>query len=841
MIVGDYARKADEGSKQALSGFYNRKLDDNLKAVDYGVDKCYLTCFVKLYIKGLGSGNWKYDEKLLKQMYEEYQLDERFFLHQMVEEINQIQPLVVVVMGEYALRALTGKQGIGKWRGSVLSFTPEIQHYLHNPNIRIVASLHIADIQTDETNIHLIRFDFKKAIELLYNPTKPTDSYEVTIFKNSGELIRWIDQYDKPKEMATDIETRFGFITCAGISFDGYRGGCIPLIGDPNVDVLEKCRMAYVLSKMLADRNIGKGNQNINYDKRIYERFGFHVTPVVWDTMLASNVIATEFPKRLGFLTSIYTDLSYYKDDGRQEQGKNFNYEQYYTYNAKDAISAYQIWQKQKADLIELDLLDFFEKFIMPLFDIYFSMEHIGWKIDLSKRNELAAKYETFYNIKYIELTTITEKPINLDSPLQIGTFMLENGFPCIMHRTDGGKQSVSTGLNELKKMKTYDPHKYKDAKIPYEQCLRFIDLVLLLRRIDKVIQYVQVGIHPQGRVFTSCNLAGTGNGRTSGSQTPDQAPYWHRDKKGELGLKMKDLGQSFQTVTKHGFIIEGEEDLDDIGETIGKDLREMYVPDSDYIIIECDGSQAEARVVDVLSEDWEGLAEYGKIDKHCKVASLIYTEYTYEDIVRLAKKEKTEQGLYMRFIGKKGKHANNLGVGEYVLSLTANIPIGEARKILVKLDKAYPNTKLVFHAGVENAIRETRLLYNSFGRKRFFYKKIDPHYLKVGYSWIPQSTISDNTKRAMLIADSHPKFDRSKMHFIAENHDSVTALVKRGVAHLYCHIIKKAMETPIDMRKCVLPRDIQLKIPAEFSVGRKNWGSIKECKKLNLDRLKDV
>jgi uracil-DNA glycosylase family 4 len=834
MIVGDYARKADEVSGRCLSGYYEKTVDRLLKDNAYGIDRCYLTCLFKRYVVGLGAVNYKVDRKKLETFNEEHGVSDGYWLELLVKEINEIKPCVIVVMGEYALRALTGKEGIGKWRGSALPLLPEVQHYVERKDIKVIPTLHVAEIHTDESNTHLIRWDLKKAIDLVYKPDKPLDAHEITICRSSGDLIKFRQQFpDDPDEMVTDIETRFGIITCASISFDGYRAATIPLFGAPGIDIIERARMMYLLALDLQNTKIDKCNQNIGYDQRIYQRFGMPVTNIVWDTMLAASSIATEFPKRLGFLTSIYTDMSYYKDDGRQLDSQIFNFDTYYKYCAKDSISTFQIWQKQKEDLKELGMYEFFTQFIMPLYHLYFRVESIGWKVDLKKRDELLAKYAAFYTMKYLELQAIIGYKINMDSPKQIGDFMEKNHFPVIRHRTPSGNMAVSTGLNELKKMRGYDEKQYDKTTIPYSHCIRFIDLVLLLRRIDKVIEYVEVGIHPWGRVHTNTNLAGTGNGRTSGSQTADQMPIWAIDKKTDKEIiKWKNLGQSFQTITKHGFIIEGEEDIDDVGNTIGKDIREMYVPDRDYIIIEADGGQAEARVVDVLAEDWDGLAEYGKIDKHCKVASLIYTDYTYEDIVRLSKKEKTDEGLYMRFIGKKGKHANNLGVGEYVLSLTANITVTEARKILTKLAHAYPNTKEIFHKQVEELLRSERKLFNPFGRARLWFKQINGHYIKAAYSWLPQSIVSDNTKRAILYADSHPLFDRDKMWFLAENHDSVTALVKRSYARRYMSIIKEALELPIDMRKCSLPRDIQLVIPAEFSIGRRNWGTIKEIKK---------
>ena len=51
-------------------------------------------------------------------------------------------------------------------------------------------------------------------------------------------------------------------------------------------------------------------------------------------------------------------------------------------------------------------------------------------------------------------------------------------------------------------------------------------------------------------------------------------------------------IGKAFQTVTKHG--------------NVGTEIREQYIPDPGYCFIEVDSAQAEARVVALLSEDYE-------------------------------------------------------------------------------------------------------------------------------------------------------------------------------------------------------------------------------------------
>jgi len=273
-----------------------------------------------------------------------------------------------------------------------------------------------------------------------------------------------------------------------------------------------------------------------------------------------------------------------------------------------------------------------------------------------------------------------------------------------------------------------------------------------------------------------------------------------------------------------------------------------MYIPDDGWVLVEGDGSQAEARVCDVLGEDWASLEEYGKVDKHCAVAAAIFEpEFTYEDIFRMAKKEKSDEGIAMRNIGKHSKHAKNNGMEaflfatKYIPEANFRVALKKATEILKKIDKKYPNIENVFHKQVENELRNRRELIapKAFGlpcgRKRVFLKKIDKHYLNVAYSYLPQAAISDHTKAARLRISA--RIDKTKCYIVGENHDSITALVRRGYLRVYISIAKQELERPIDFRGCSLSRDIDLIIPAEFSIGRKSWGQMKELK-MNKLRL---
>lgn len=833
MVVADYARKADESNNECLSGFYRRKVADYLAQSNFKIDQVYCTCVIKAYEKGLGVGTWGQDKKLLALFYETHGLSEDYFLNELIQEINTIKPSVIIAMGEYALQVLTGRKGITNYRGSVLPPSDSLQFKLQlKAPLRIVITQHPSIEHTAEEQRFLLGMDFHKAVDLIYNPYKRIDAHEIVIVRTTNDWLQFRKNYpDNPERMVNDLETHRGFITCSGVSYDGYRAAVLPMIGS-RTDPLVQAQVSKCIAADLANPLIGKGNQNINYDQRISQRFGFTVKPVVWDTMLAASLIAPEFPKRLGFLTSVYCDGAYHKDEGKEFDPSKHSYDQLYEYCGKDCIKTGQIWDKQVPELESLDALEFMRDYMMRWYHMYYDVETIGILQDSQKQRELVGKYEGLKAIKLMELEAITGIPLKNLAYKAVGDFMEQNYFPVLRHRVDSGYMLVNTDAESLKKMRSASPLEYRGCKIPYEHAIRFINLVLLIRRIDKIIEYLDVGIHPDGRIRCSVRLTATTSGRTANSKTADQAYFWEPDKKGILQITQRNLGNSLQTVTKHGFIVEGNDDEDIEEGIIGKDVREMYVPDPGWVLMEYDRSQAEARVVDLLAEDYEGLDDYARLDKHSKAAAIIFTEYTYEQI-RSMYKSGNDEGAYMRQIGKKTVHATNYDMGAYRLSNLANISMKLADKALKAMHAAKPWIKGVYHENIEKEVRAKRRLDNPYGRPRMFYKKLDGHGIKVAYSWFPQSTISDGTKLAML--KTWDEIDKQRAYLVAENHDSVTALVKRGYLRQYHKIITKHLLEPIDFRRGSFYRDYQLVIPCEGSISRTNWGQMSTLRKVKL------
>jgi DNA polymerase I-like protein with 3'-5' exonuclease and polymerase domains len=303
----------------------------------------------------------------------------------------------------------------------------------------------------------------------------------------------------------------------------------------------------------------------------------------------------------------------------------------------------------------------------------------------------------------------------------------------------------------------------------------------------------------------TSYRLSGTTSGRTATGTSSDYILV------GEPGsYSWENMGLSFQQIPKHGFEFGNE--------TYGKDIRRCYVPSPGYEFIEIDLSQAEARVVDVLANDYESLAEYEILDKHWKMAKLCFPElgeYNKKDPALVRKRQ----------IGKTGKHASNYDESPFAFAMRMHMPVREATKILTAIRQGNPKIANVFHAEVRKALDNTRTLRTGFGRRREFFDRITPETYKEAYAYIPQGMLSDHVKFNILcnLEENTSEFARP----LVEWHDSILSEVKIGYREPYIREFKRLAATPITFLEGTFIRDHPLVIPIEAEVGN-SWYDLK-------------
>ena len=93
-------------------------------------------------------------------------------------------------------------------------------------------------------------------------------------------------------------------------------------------------------------------------------------------------------------------------------------------------------------------------------------------------------------------------------------------------------------------------------------------------------------------------------------------------------------------------------------------------------------------------------------------------------------------------------------------------------------------------------------------------------------FAQIPQSTVGDNTKRALLTVRDKTANDvriwgeyANTTGICGESHDALVALVRETEIDAYLSVAIPAFEAPIDFSQCTLSRG-SLVIPAEAKVG---------------------
>ena len=185
----------------------------------------------------------------------------------------------------------------------------------------------------------------------------------------------------------------------------------------------------------------------------------------------------------------------------------------------------------------------------------------------------------------------------------------------------------------------------------------------------------------------------------------------------------------------------------------------------SDFIFLQADSSQAEARVVFLLANDEQALEDIDKHDYHALTASWFFggTESDYS-------KKVLGYESPIRFAGKTLRHAGHLGAGKrraatelntqarkYKIPITINEQIAE--RALKIFHMKQPKIQQVFQAGIIEALKSKRQLIApipygidcEMGGLRTFYERWGDELNRQAFSYIPQRAVSDNTKCAAL------------------------------------------------------------------------------------------
>lgn len=737
-------------------------------------------------------------------------------------EINVLKPNCILAVGDLALQACCDVGGILNYRGSILKS--------RDGHTKVVPTIHPAALfnrtvgENDDkeqkgglswTWTKIIEADIFRAVEESLTKDLILPDRTLSIAHSSLELHRFFREYEKLDLAASDIESINCVPVCIGFAFSKHHAISVPLLRsigtnkltDMGDNEMDECWR--IIDTQL--RRLKLIGHNFKYDEFKLSLIGFETPHVYSDTLIKTRVLFPELPdKSLHTVSSIWTREPFYKDDGKEFKLGKSKIDQLLIYNGRDCAVEFEVDEAQEVDLLamaeryKVPLKEYYYDYMMKKHKLYLKLETTGKLVDTARQKELKIKYTAMQESVHERLTAAIGQDVNVKSYPQVFELLYKIMKFKMRKRDPTSEDTIVSLLGSCK------------DKVKKE----ILNDVLEERRIrDQKSRQISFSPDYDGRCKSAYNISATETCRSSTGIL-------------KKPLRPKKIGLADHTISAHG--------------RLGKDIKSMFLADKDKVIIQVDSSQAEPRVVAVLSEDWELLEAFkNNVDIHRRTAGLIFG-YTQKlelsanfqhPIVDKLPKDGPE-----RYTGKTTRNAGNYDVKKrtFMTSFNTNaqkyeihMDISEyrANEMLEIFHAASPRIRSVFHAQVKDAIDSTRVIIDPMGGVRVFNGRMDDSLYGEAYANIPQRTVAHVVQGAAIKIDEELNGD-TEILWAEEKHDALYLQVPENNWEVYARLMKKHMEKEIDFSiYCTLKRDYKLIIPCAVEVSHTNYASFEKVK----------
>lgn len=550
VVLVDSPSYKDSQSGQLLTD--SSEIDKVLSECNIPKSELWFTSVSKYYVENNKKGSGRKIPFHVRAKRSSLDLDQ--MLHELRVELNSLKPNCILALGSGALWALTNRNEIQDYRGSIL--------YSSTMGKKLVPAYNPQQLNWNAEDVEfkgywnraLMVHDFGRAYKQSQTSEYAIPNRRLVICKSYIQLYEFFQQHSHLDLLGVDIEAGGTYLpVCIGFSFSPHYGMCVPLWNHDNISSIPPREMVKIW-QLIAETLIQKGivGQNFNYDRDKIKRLGFIIRRLVDDIMLKGFAINPELPKSQAFNQSVYTEEPFYKNEGMYHG----SLEDLFYGCARDACVMMEINQKMNSDLIELGQMRFYRNFLMTLPEMYLEIENNGFGIDTAIRDKLLRKYIKWDEELRYELYTLIGTSINTNSPKQVATLLFET-LKC-PRRPGTGEEELTSLLN----LQSFTDSTKR----------RVVEIILEDRRVRKSIStYLMALPDYDGRMKTTCFPCLETGRSSTGQQDPPIRPSIEGLRNAE-GKKMqpKSMGIAFQTMTKHG--------------DIGSDIRSMYVPFNNMI-----------------------------------------------------------------------------------------------------------------------------------------------------------------------------------------------------------------------------------------------------------------
>lgn len=759
VIVGEQPGRTEVMSGRPFCGPSGNELNECLRAVGIPRTDCYITNFAKDFDQHvseyLNLSNMTYSQK------------GKEYLDILNGEIYSSKAKAIVLMGGYALAALTNinAPGITKWRGSVLT-NPQF------PGKFFVPTVHTATILPPKNvylNKFLIQFDLKRAKTISDGNYVPK-TRNLIIGPSFNVCLQYLEKVKnegiKGNIVYFDIELYNEEVSCISFAVSDSESICIPFVGEAGdyFTIEQETEIWKTIATVLENNDITKCGQNVGFDSHfLLRRYGIK-SKNLEDTMVAQNTIMPDYPKGLDFITSVWTDHKYYKDEGKKYFGGG-GWSQLWQYNSTDSLMCAESFPKQLEKLKQQNNVETYHRqsrIIPPL--VY--MQERGTKADIEGIKKEKDILEREAEELQKQLDVIAKRPLNPNSPKQLKEYFYGTlKFKAYKNRKTGEATTDDTAMKRLARQGVKEAGIIRD----FRQRRKISSTYLNLDKFDE-----------DGRIRCSFNPAGTRFSRLSSSSN------------------IFGTGMNMQNWPHR--------------------LLKYLLFDNGYVGYRLDLSQAENRIVAYVGNVTLMIQafETGK-DVHRLTASLIFGK-PFEDVTTEDGTCKLGDGTHSeRFWGKKANHGLNYDLGFRTFALQNEMQEREAVFIVERYHSMYPEVRGGYHAYVRSQLRENRMVKNLMGRNTLFMDQWGDSLFKEAYSCIPQGTVGDIiNERGLSYIYYSEQFE--PVELLLQVHDDITFQIPKRIgyeAHAKILLdIKQKLETPLTThygREFIIPVDISI------------------------------
>lgn len=524
-----------------------------------------------------------------------------------------------------------------------------------------------------------------------------------------------------------------------------------------------------LLGPVLADKEIVKVFHNAKFDRLILRRHGLPVAGTCHDTMLAAWLLEPS-GRGIGLKEQAWQRLGIEMlpiDELIKQGRKRLTMDQVLIeraapYACADADMTLRLLSVMRRELEALDQWELYAEMELPLVPVLMDMETVGMSVDRDYLQEMSD--ELSERLAEIEeaVYEMAEHPFNLRSTQQLGEVLFEElGLP-VVRRTKTGYSTAADVLQQLE-----NEHPIIASVLEYRELEK-----LRGTYADALIDL----INPEtGRIHTSFNQTGTSTGRLSSSDP------------------------NLQNIP--------------VRTELGRRVRKAFVAGPGHLLLSCDYSQVELRLLAHLSQDPELLAAFHRDeDVHATTAAAVFDipldEVTYEQ----------------RSLAKAINFGLMYGMSAYGLSARTDLSVEEATRFVEAYFERFSKVREYLDDTIARAHRDG-YVETIMGRRRYFpglaQHSSGQHERRAERAAVNmpiQGSAADIIKLAMIELDRHLREKGSESHMLLQVHDELVLEVPEKELEATRELVVHTMRNAYRL-------DVSLKV--DVAVGQ-NWMELK-------------